>query len=86
MEFDWDAQKAAGNIEKHGIAFDIVFDLDWSAAVIRPVLADFGEPRWTSLHRMGDQQIFVVFTRRGGVFRIISIRRGHEKEFRKWLR
>ncbi|RYE08195.1 MAG: BrnT family toxin [Hyphomicrobiales bacterium] len=85
MEFDWDADKAASNLAKHGVAFEVVLDLDWAAAIIRTVPGDFGEPRWTAFHRAGDERTVVVFTRRGAIYRIISVRRGHEKEFRHWL-
>jgi uncharacterized DUF497 family protein len=88
MEFEWDAAKAARNIVKHGVSFEIVRRLDWAKAITRPDdRADYGEQRWRALHTDADGTHYViVFTERGGAFRIISARRAHAKEVRTWAR
>ena len=35
MEFDWDDDKAASNLDKHGVAFEVVYELDWDQADAR---------------------------------------------------
>ena len=88
MEFEWDWAKAARNFEKHGVAFDVVYRLDWAKAIIRlDERIDYGEQRWQSLHVDEDGRRYVVaFTERGGRLRIIVVRRAHAKEQRKWAR
>ena len=29
MEFEWDPDKAANNLEKHGVSFEVAWDFDW---------------------------------------------------------
>lgn len=88
MDFEWDEAKAARNLEKHGVGFEIVRGFDWSAAIVRlDVRMDYGEPRWRALHIDGAGTPYVVvFTERAGSFRIISLRRAHAREVRKWAR
>ena len=86
--FEWDDDKAAGNLEKHDVAFEVVFELDWNRAIIRPDdRGDYGEHRWRAFHLLENElRLVVVFTRRNDRFRITSIRRAHAKEQRKWIR
>lgn len=81
--FDWDEDKAASNLAKHGVSFEVVRALEWSDLVVKPDgRFDYGEQRWRALsvkHRL-----VVVFTLRNGLYRIIGVRRAHDKEIRKW--
>lgn len=88
MDFEWDELKAASNHAKHGVSFDIVRVLDWSDAIIRlDVRWGYGERRWRALHIDGAGTPYVVvFTERGGRYRIISVRRAHAREVRKWAK
>jgi uncharacterized DUF497 family protein len=88
MEFEWDDAKAASNLAKHGVSFEVVKELDWSDAVIRlDGRREYSEFRWRALHVDGDgTRYVVVFTERRGRYRIISVRRAHAKELRKWER
>ncbi len=79
MDFEWAAEKAATNYEKHGIPFQ-------GAASIfaRPHLVERsdrkGEKRWIAVGRLEGRLITVVYTRRSGAIRIISARRARENE------
>lgn len=88
MEFEWDEAKAARNLEKHGVAFEVVHRLDWAKAIVRlDERFDYGEQRWQSLHVDEDRRHYVVvFTERDGRLRIIVARRAHAKEQRKWAK
>ena len=88
MEFEWDEAKARSNLVKHGVSFDIVWELDWSKALMRPdSRRDYGEERWQALHVDDERTPYVVvFTERQGRFRIVSARRAHAKEALRWER
>jgi uncharacterized DUF497 family protein len=86
LEFEWSAAKAATNLAKHQVAFEIVFELDWSRAVAKvDDRFDYGELRLrTILIGPHGVRLMIVFTLRQGAYRIISVRRAHEEEYEEW--
>ena len=77
MSFEWDEEKAAANLEKHGVSFEetqTVFD--------DPFYVDFYDPEHSyDEHRyiiLGESRhgrlLLVSYTERGGVTRLISAR------------
>lgn len=85
MEFEWDEEKAAANLAKHGVSFEeakIVFD--------DPLYVDFYDPDHSfDEHRyiiIGESQqrrlLIVSYTERDNVVRLISAREvtGSERE------
>jgi uncharacterized DUF497 family protein len=77
MEFEWDEEKAAANLAKHGVSFKeakTVFD--------DPLYVDFYDPDHSSdEHRyiiIGESQqrrlLIVSYTERDNVIRLISVR------------
>ena len=83
MEFDWDDDKATSNLAKHGVSFELVYEMDWASLLVRPDdRFEYREMRWRALD--ASRRLVVVFTRRGDKYRIISLRRAHEKEIRRW--
>lgn len=84
MEFEWDETKAARNLEKHGVAFEVVFGLDWDGC---PITDDgrfeYGEVRYVAYaQHVTGQRYVVAFTLRSGKYRIISVRPFGRKEYR----
>ena len=84
MEFEWDPEKGAKNLAKHGVAFDVVFGLDWATG---PILDDdrfdYREARYILYGRSSTGARYVVaFTLRTGIYRIISVRPFGRKEWR----
>ncbi len=81
MDFEWDPEKNAANIRKHGIDFHDairVFDgLVWEVAA--RYRAD-EEPRWLAIAVQERALITVIFTWRGDNRRIISARRSRRNE------
>ena len=77
MEFEWDTDKAARNIEKHGVSFPeaaTVFDDDFSVAVPDPDHS-LEEQRYIIVgasHR--NRLLMVAYTERGERIRIITAR------------
>lgn len=87
MRFDWDKQKAAENLLKHGVSFDeagTVFD--------DPLYVDFYDPDHSiEEHRfiiMGESAqgrlLMVSYTERGEVTRLISARELTPAERKKY--
>ena len=85
MEFEWNADKAALNMRKHGVAFEEaarVF-LDGERLEIYDGREDYGEDRWATIGQVYAAVLYVVYTvRREDTTRIISARRAlnHEQE------
>ncbi len=80
MEFEFDEDKRLKNIEKHGIDFidaDILFDNPYLKAPAKTV---DGEQRWLVVGMIDDDFVTAVFTWRGPVIRIISMRRARNDE------
>lgn len=79
--FDWDADKAKANLAKHGVAFESVKEFDLGAAV--EVIDDrvaYGEERRRAIGFIGHRLHVLIFTRRGGRIRVISLRRANTRE------
>jgi uncharacterized DUF497 family protein len=86
VDFEWDSEKAAGNLAKHGVSFEVVLEFDWDKAVARvDARRPYGEIRLRTLVTASDGlRYMVIFTPRHGKHRIISVRRAGDREFRRW--
>ena len=86
MTFTWDPQKAAENLQKHGVDFReaaTVFD-DWLSTAFPDVDHSAGERRFVIIGMSALSRILVVsYTETGRMIRIISARTGtrHERNF-----
>lgn len=87
MDFEWDPGKAAANLAKHGIAFEVAKDVFRDPA--RLILLDDSsevEERWRTIGLAGGRTCFVVYTERDGdVIRIISAREASKREERAYF-
>lgn len=91
MQFEWDEQKNAVNIAKHGIDF-----VDAPSIFAAPVLTaldtrqNYGEDRWIGIGLLRSRAVVVVYTEPNeNVIRIISVRKAliHEqKRFEEHLK
>lgn len=79
-DFEWDLDKAAANVAKHGVAFEeavtVFLDLDYL------LIRDQGEPdRFVAIGMSSQARVlFVVHCERGEKLRIISARRATRGE------
>lgn len=81
MKYEWDGEKKAANEAKHGIGFEEAVTFEWDAAFVTCDLrADYGEPRFTALGFIEACLCVMIFTRRGDVIRIISLRKANARE------
>jgi uncharacterized protein len=81
MEYDWNDAKAKANLHKHGVAFEIIEDFDWTTAfVVADERFDYGEERRLAIGMIGSRLYALVFTIRKDRIRVISLRRAKLKE------
>ena len=87
MIYEWDAEKAKLNLQKHGVTFE-----DAASVFLDPLALTFadpdhssGEDREITIGRSGRQQVvFVSHCQRGNRIRLISARkttRGERKQY-----
>ena len=85
MKFEWDENKRQANIAKHDVDFTDAMELLAGAPVMHEdSRRDYGEQRCQAVGDVDGKMIVVVFTIRGGIFRIISARRANTRERRKY--
>jgi uncharacterized DUF497 family protein len=87
-EFEWDTDKAASNLRKHGVAFEdaqLVFS-DVFALDSVDVDAGYGEIRMVITGMAKGRLLTVVYTERGERTRIITARKGTRHEQRDYYR
>ena len=87
MEFEWDPDKAAENLAKHGVDFveaSTVFGDPLEVTIPDPEHST-GEARFLSLGLSADNRLLVVaYTEREGTIRIIHARAAAPKERRTY--
>lgn len=85
MEYEWDNDKNAANLDKHGIDFTLIERFDWQACLIQlDQRFDYGEIRFRAFGRVEDKGVCVAFTPRGRKLRLISMRLMNEKEVKRY--
>jgi hypothetical protein len=81
----WDETKRAANMAVHGIDFTAAYRFEWDTARIDPDMRrDYGEQRFVALGRIGLRVHVLVFTPRGEVVRVISLRKANRREIRHY--
>jgi uncharacterized DUF497 family protein len=86
--FEWDSDKAATNLAKHGVSFENAkkaFD-DYFAVDVIDKRFNYGEDRYNLLGMVGDRLLVVSYTMRNDIIRIISARGAEPHERRKYYR
>ena len=83
--YDWDETKRRRNIAEHTIDFAAAEAFEWDTAVVEiDDREDDGELREIAWGFIGVRLHVMVFTRRRGVIRIISLRKADQKDVRKY--
>jgi hypothetical protein len=83
-EFEWDDDKAAANLAKHKVSFDTARRAfsDVFAIEREDDTEDYREPRLNLLGMVDGRILFVAYTMRGDIIRIISAREAEPYERR----
>ncbi|MGD8472962.1 MAG: BrnT family toxin [Anaerolineae bacterium] len=86
MEYQWDPEKAASNLGKHGVDFADavgVFEDEWALTIKEEQVE--GEQRFATLGTdFLERVLVVVYTYQGGTIRLISARRATRRERRAY--
>lgn len=84
MLIEFDPDKDAANLAKHGLSLSEFAGIDAAAIVMADTRYAYGEARFVAFGRIKGRAHAVVYTRRGIVMRVIGFRRAHEKELRRY--
>ncbi len=80
MKFEYDPNKSAINIQKHGISFEEA-KLLWSVPHIEIAAKIIDEPRFMIIGKLKNKCYSCIYTTRGSdVTRLISARRSNQPE------
>jgi uncharacterized protein len=84
-EYEWDWVKAAENLEKHKINFEIAISI-FKGLVVESLddREEYGEDRFITLGTVDNRVLVVVWTWRDGRRRIISARKATRDERQKY--
>jgi uncharacterized DUF497 family protein len=81
LEFEWDENKRRTNLTKHGIDFGDAKEVFYDPAAYTAVSPrHVRERRYVIVGLMRGALVAVIFTRRGGAIRIISVRAARRSE------
>ncbi|WP_372613651.1 BrnT family toxin [Aquicoccus sp.] len=79
--YEWDIEKAAQNLAKHGVPFEAVENFDWSTAIeAEDTRYDYGETRMQALGMIGQRYHVLVYAWRKDRIRVISLRKANRRE------
>lgn len=79
--YEWDEAKRRENLRKHGVDFAVVEGFVWEQSIIfEDVRERYLERRWVAFGPIGDRLYALVFTERGDVTRVISLREATKRE------
>ena len=87
MELEWDTQKAALNLQKHGVSFEdaaLVF-YDHGRIETYDGREDYSEDRWATIGEAYAALLYVVYTiRHEDTVRLISARKANASERKQY--
>jgi uncharacterized protein len=85
-DFEWDEAKAAENCTRHGISFETAIrTFDDPFAIERlDDREDYGEERYSILGMVDGRILYIAYTVREGIIRIISARGAEPYEKRQY--
>lgn len=86
MEFEWDTNKAARNVAKHGVRFDYAtrIFLDERRVDTVDIRRDYEEERRMTLGMIEGKLFSVAYTVRRDAIRMISARKANDRERRHY--
>lgn len=84
--FEWDEAKAAWNFRVHGVSFTAAAEFNFETALeIEGSDHDSEEVRLTRIGKIKRQTCVLVYTRRAGRIRVISLRHATAQERRAYI-
>ena len=87
MRIEWDEDKRAANLQKHGIDFaDVWRVFENEIDLIVDDRFDYGETRFFALGLLSGRVVAISYTENDEIRRIISVRRGNKNDEEKYFR
>jgi uncharacterized protein len=85
-EFQWDDRKAADNLAKHGVAFEVAKEVFRDPFAIEETddRVEYDEDRFSVIGMARQRLLYIAFTMRGTSIRIISARGAEPHEHRQY--
>jgi uncharacterized DUF497 family protein len=84
LKFEWNKSKAKDNFDRHGVSFELAKDVfkDPFAVEFLDDRQDYGEERFVIIGMVASHVLYLAYTERQDLIRIISARRAtkHEQE------
>ncbi len=84
MRIEFDPDKDALNVVKHGVSLARASDLE-ILVFIEDERSEYGETRYRAWGRIEGRFYCLAFTHRGDKLRAISLRRAHKKEMDRYV-
>jgi len=85
MKLIFDPAKNKENIRQRGISFEAADSFDFRTALIwKDTRMDYGESRFCAMGYIGDRLHVLVFTPRGDIMRVISLRKANTREVKRY--
>lgn len=86
MDIEFDPAKDAANEAKHGVSLNLASQVlaDRERLDILDLRADYGEDRFVAYGKVAGRVWVCVFTRRGEVCRVISVRKANDRETQRY--
>jgi uncharacterized DUF497 family protein len=86
VQIDFDPQKDACNLDKHGVSLALAAALDWEAALVWvDERYEYGEARMIALAPSRGILYYVAFVDRAHIRRIISLRCANRREVKHYV-
>lgn len=81
MDIEFDPAKNVRNIAERGLSFELAAEFDFTTALVAvDSRRAYGETRYEAIGWIGHALHVLVFTIRGDVLRVISLRRANKRE------
>jgi uncharacterized DUF497 family protein len=81
MDYEWDEAKRRANLEKHEVDFFLAEKFDWESAIdVVDDRKNYGESRRVALGSVDSRLYVLIYTKRGQLCRIISLRKANTRE------
>jgi uncharacterized protein len=85
MKIEFDAAKDEANQAKHGVSLAAAAEINLDGAVIfEDLRLEYGERRYIALAPLNGRLYAMCFTVRGGVIRVIGLRKANQREREKY--
>lgn len=86
LKFSRNEAKEAQNLLKHSISLDCASDFDFETSLTGvDTRHDYGEIREIGLGFIGERLHVLVFTMRGEICHVISLRKANRREIRRYI-